>query len=330
VRVTLAPRKVAANEAVRASCAPALSRRVALASNFSPKCVARRIVLGVETVIRQRPFVFIVLGADGFEEVHPPLVPPSRNPTFLREVRAHPLVIRFVEPLACSLGVCPQFELDVSPHAKTVAFVEEGAIALPPADDVRHDAANLLAALLEEDRGLWATALYAGLRRGELLGLRFEDIDLAGGVIHVERAFDPVARVMVAPKSVSGVRTVPVPSVLREYLAAQRLRTGRGEGLTFGEDGGTPFDSLRVTRRAHRVWKAAGLLPVGLHEARHCYASLMIAAGVNAKALSTYMGHSSVVVTYDRYGHLFPGNEGEAAKLLDRYILSTVEVETRG
>jgi hypothetical protein len=54
-----------------------------------------------------------------------------------------------------------------------------------------------------------------------------------------------------------------------------------------------------------------------LHEARHTFASLMIAAGVNAKALSTYMGHSSITITLDRYGHLFPGNEGEAAGLLD-------------
>jgi integrase len=59
---------------------------------------------------------------------------------------------------------------------------------------------------------------------------------------------------------------------------------------------------------------------VGLHEARHTFASLMIAAGVNAKALSTYMGHTSVTITLDRYGHLMPGNEEEAAGLLDAYL----------
>ncbi len=57
-----------------------------------------------------------------------------------------------------------------------------------------------------------------------------------------------------------------------------------------------------------------------MREARHTYASLMIAAGVNAKSLQTYMGHSSVTVTYDRYGHLMPGNEEEAAGLLDAYL----------
>jgi integrase len=68
------------------------------------------------------------------------------------------------------------------------------------------------------------------------------------------------------------------------------------------------------------VWAQAGLDPIGLHECRHTFASLMIAAGVNAKALSAYMGHSSVTITYDRYGHWMPGNESEAAELLDGYL----------
>jgi integrase len=59
---------------------------------------------------------------------------------------------------------------------------------------------------------------------------------------------------------------------------------------------------------------------ITLHEARHTFASMMIAAGVNAKALSTYTGHAAVAITYDRYGHLMPGNEAEAAGLLDAYL----------
>jgi integrase len=62
------------------------------------------------------------------------------------------------------------------------------------------------------------------------------------------------------------------------------------------------------------------LEPIGLHECRHTFASLMIAAGVNAKALSTYMGHANISITMDHYGHLMPGNEGEAAALLDAYL----------
>jgi len=59
---------------------------------------------------------------------------------------------------------------------------------------------------------------------------------------------------------------------------------------------------------------------IGLHECRHTFASLMIAAGVNAKALSTYMGHSSITITLDRYGHLMPGSEKDAAELLEAYL----------
>jgi integrase len=68
------------------------------------------------------------------------------------------------------------------------------------------------------------------------------------------------------------------------------------------------------------VWREAGLNPIGLHECRHTFASLMIAAGVNAKALSVYMGHASITITLDRYGHLMPGNETEAAGLRDAYL----------
>jgi len=70
--------------------------------------------------------------------------------------------------------------------------------------------------------------------------------------------------------------------------------------------------------RAHELAIRAGW--DRLHEARHTFASLMIAAGLNTKALSVYMGHASVVITLDRYGHLMPGNEAYAATLLDAYL----------
>ena len=75
---------------------------------------------------------------------------------------------------------------------------------------------------------------------------------------------------------------------LRGLLMAHRLRQGRGgEGLVFGRTSETPFNPNTVRRRAEAAWKAAGLTPIGLHECRHTYASTLIAAGVNAKALST-------------------------------------------
>jgi integrase len=82
----------------------------------------------------------------------------------------------------------------------------------------------------------------------------------------------------------------------------------------------------RCTPAAPKEGREPNLLaPITLHECRHTFASLMIAAGVNAKALQTYMGHSSVAVTLDRYGHLMPGTEAEAASLLDAYLTAARE-----
>jgi integrase len=185
------------------------------------------------------------------------------------------------------------------------------------------EAVALLAALPERDRAIWATAMYAGLRRGELLALRWEDVDLAGGVIHVERSWD-AKEGAVGPKSRAGWRTVPIPAALRDYLVEHKLRSGRHVGLVFGTSYAQPFTPSNVRKRANAAWLRAGLEPIGLHECRHTFASLMIAAGVNAKALSAYMGHSSVTITLDRYGHLMPGNETEAAARLDAYLAQAV------
>jgi integrase len=209
--------------------------------------------------------------------------------------------------------------------------VSRGEVALNPTTGLRlpavrsqrdriadpEEAAALIAALAPGDRALWATAFYAGLRRGELQALRWEDVDLAGGTIRVERSWDR-SGTYIEPKTRGGKRRVPVPAVLRDHLVERRMATGRSEGLVFGDS--TPFGESGVRERAHRAWRRAGLARITLHEARHTFASLMIAAGVNAKALSAYMGHASVVFTLDRYGHLMPGNEEEAAGLLDAYL----------
>jgi integrase len=182
------------------------------------------------------------------------------------------------------------------------------------------EATRLLAALPEHDRAIWATAMFAGLRLGELRALQHDHMDLKGGVIRVEASWDP-REGLIAPKSRAGKRTVPIPRVLNSHLARHRLAHG-ASGLVFGRTPEMPFQPTSLTNRARRAWKDAGLQPITLHESRHTFASMMIAAGVNAKALSTYMGHAGVAITYDRYGHLMPGNEAEAAGLLDAYLES--------
>jgi integrase len=181
------------------------------------------------------------------------------------------------------------------------------------------ETAALLDALPLADRAIWATAMYGGLRRGELLALEWRDVDLQAGKIRVERSWDITEQDDVGPKSAEGKRTVPVASKLKTILAEHRLASGRADGYVFG-DGDRPFSPSALTARCDAAWAAAGLDRLTLHEGRHTYASLMIAAGVNAKALSTYMGHANISITLDRYGHLMPGNENEAAGLLDRFL----------
>jgi integrase len=186
-----------------------------------------------------------------------------------------------------------------------------------------NQAAELIAAAPQKDRALWATAFYAGLRRGELMALRHEDVDLAAGVIHVRRGWDGYEG-EIAPKSSRGVRRVPVPAVLRDHLDATLDGVSAPTDLIFGTRR-RPFCSNALARRTRKAWDAVELEGLTLHEARHTFASLMIAAGVNAKALSTFMGHHSIVLTLDLYGHLMPGSEQEAAQMLDHYLGASME-----
>jgi integrase len=198
------------------------------------------------------------------------------------------------------------------------------------------EAEALIAAAPERDRAVWATAMYAGLRLGELRALRVEDVDLANGVIRVERGWDPVEG-EIKLKSHAGRRKVPISAVLRDFLIDHLARAERaGADLIFGRSDRDPFTSNRVQGRADDAWKAANdrerelaaqerrepdlLERITPHACRHTFASMMIAAGVNAKALSTFMGHATISITLDRYGHLMPGSEAEAADLLDTYL----------
>jgi len=202
------------------------------------------------------------------------------------------------------------------------------------------EARTLLDALQAEDRAIWATALYAGLRHGELRALRWSDIDVEGRVIRVRRGWDAKEGEQDV-KTDAGRRTVPILARLTPYLAAHKLATGRGgDALVFGVTADVPFEPSTVRRRALAAWgwttgrnpdahgpkritvkaREDALERIGLHEARHTFASLMIAAGVNAKALSTIMGHASIAITFDTYGHLMPGGEDEARERIDGYL----------
>lgn len=189
----------------------------------------------------------------------------------------------------------------------------------------REEAAALIEALPASERALWATAFYGGLRRGELRAARWAHVDLAAGLIYVQRSWDDVEGEGEV-KSPASRRRVPITPALGGYLEAHRAASGRAgerEALVFGRSASEPFIPSTARNRALAAWQAASLPPITLHECRHTFASLMIAAGCNAKALSVVMGHESITITFDRYGKLMPGGESEVGRLLGVYLAAT-------
>jgi integrase len=178
------------------------------------------------------------------------------------------------------------------------------------------EAQELLQALTESDRPLWATALYAGLRNGELRALRVEDVDLRAGLVRVESSWDDVEGA-VDPKSKAGERTIPICEHLRGYLEPHL--EGRHEGLVFGEAAGRPYKYGRTTRRAYAAWKEAELERITLHNARHSFRSYLDYAGISEARCDRYLGHANHSVGR-RYTHAFESQFASDAARLDAYL----------
>jgi integrase len=179
---------------------------------------------------------------------------------------------------------------------------------------------------------LWHLAAYRGLRRGELCGLGWSDVDLVAGHLTVRRSRVQVGWSVVedAPKSDAGERTVALDvdtvTVLREHAGRQALEreqwgaAWRGSGYVFTREDGSPVHPEYVTSRFATLAAAAGLPPVQLHGLRHGAASLMLAAGVPMKVVSETLGHSTVKITSDTYTSVFPDVSISAAELTARSV----------
>lgn len=180
-------------------------------------------------------------------------------------------------------------------------------------------AAALIEAAPARDRAIWATAAWAGLRRGELRALRVSDIDFASSKIKVRRSWDRVEK-DIDPKSDAGARDVPIFAQLRPLLEAA-VKDKAPNVLIFGTSTGGPFDPSDLTRRADKTWKEIDRYT--LHELRHGFASVCIEADVNAKRLQTWMGHSKITTTFDLYGRLLDRSEAESVAKVDDYLSGT-------
>jgi integrase len=184
------------------------------------------------------------------------------------------------------------------------------------------DAARVIAAVAEQDRCAWALAFYAGLRLGELRALRWGDIDEKVGVIHVRLSWD-VKEGEIDPKSTAGVRDVPILTPLLPHLAAQRAACAWStdpDGLVLGSSRRGPLGYNGLRGRSTIGFAAAGVKRVTLHEARHSFASYLAASGIGIKDLTVILGHSSVTVSLDRYGHLFEAGKAQTAAQINAWF----------
>jgi integrase len=176
-------------------------------------------------------------------------------------------------------------------------------------------------------RPLLLTAIFTGLRSSELRGLRWEDVDFKKAELHVRQRADRYQEIG-RPKSEAGERTVPIPPALLQVLREWKLAGPKGDlGLCFpNSDGNIDWHVNIINRGLIPVQVAAGVVDkegrakyTGLHALRHFYASWCInrevdgGLGLPAKVVQERIGHSSIVVTLDTYGHLFPRGDDTAA-----------------
>jgi integrase len=201
--------------------------------------------------------------------------------------------------------------------------VKPPRVAPEPMRFLSHDEVATLAETIDPRyRALVLVAAYSGLRAGELIGLRRNQVDLLRRTITVVEQVQYIGGRMLAsvPKSSAGRRQVAVPglvvSALEEHL--DRYSEPASDGLVFpAPEGGY----LRLENFRKRAWNpaiaAAGVAPLRVHDLRHTCASLAIAAGADVKVLQRMMGHVSAALTLDRYGHLMPGQAHSVADRLD-------------
>jgi integrase len=223
-------------------------------------------------------------------------------------------------------------------HAAQWSVVHTNVATLVDAPSVQSTEIEILTTaeltrVLEALRGkslypIVVTALGTGMRRGELLALRWKDVDLDGAKLHVQQSLEQTKRgglVFKAPKTRHGRRTVTLPSAtvteLRaHYKATLERRLLLGQGKT--SDGDLVFacwdGSTRSPNAMSKEWRRAvhaAKLKATFHSLRHTHASSLIAAGIDVLSISRRLGHGSPAVTLGVYGHLFKPDDRAAAAI---------------
>jgi integrase len=184
-------------------------------------------------------------------------------------------------------------------------------------------------------------AVMTGMRRGELLGLRWADVDLNAGMAHVQQTAQRVAGkgwVYRQPKTRLSRRAIALSPVTVQLLHGHRVEqlearllagsAYQDRDLVFASAMGTPLEPGTIARTWSRVLAAAGVGHVRWHDLRHAHATLMLASGIHPKVVSERLGHASVGITLDTYSHVLPGLQAAAAEKLDELLeVSARQVE---
>jgi integrase len=190
------------------------------------------------------------------------------------------------------------------------------------------------AATVAEDRmsGLWLLVMTTGLRRGELAGLRWADLDLDAHRLRVAVTRLAVDNKVVdgTPKSRASGRSIALDPATVVALRAHRLRQTEERlaagpawvdcGLVFVYPDGRAPHPHRFNRLFYMATRKAGLPPIRLHDLRHSYATAALAAGVDLKVMQERLGHSTIATTADLYVHVPPHVDQEAANRTADYI----------
>lgn len=172
----------------------------------------------------------------------------------------------------------------------------------------------------ERWRMIVLTAALTGLRQGELLGLQWGDIDWSRKQIYVRRQF--VEGKFYDPKTKYSKRKVDIPEILISALKKWRLQCPPGEyDLVFPNGAGNPENHRNLlSREFYPALRRARLRKIRFHDLRHTFASLLIANGEHPKYIQTQLGHSSIKITMDVYGHLMHESHPEATDKLSQLV----------
>jgi integrase len=172
-----------------------------------------------------------------------------------------------------------------------------------------------------------------GMRRGEVCGLCWDDVDLEAGRLAVRRALIPHGSgvIISEPKTAKGRRSIALDPGTVEALKtqAQRQLADQGEkgaawsdsGYVFTKESGEPWHPQMVSRAFHQALVAAKLPEIRLHDLRHTHATLALRAGVHPKVVSERLGHATIAITLDTYSHAIPAMQEEAAALIAGLVL---------